>query len=98
MCRFYAAKRDRFSESCKGMAADVGDLADWGLDRGEFDLVAVGRVLISDPEWARRSSDLSRKGSKRGEWTMCPLSRLMMQLPSFRAENTRSQRSQRIHI
>ena len=27
------------------------------LDRGDFDLVAVGRALISDPDWAAKVRD-----------------------------------------
>ena len=27
------------------------------MEKGEFDLVAVGRALISDPEWAAKVRD-----------------------------------------
>ncbi|HEV2160555.1 NADH:flavin oxidoreductase [Bradyrhizobium sp.] len=48
-----------FIESYKGGAAEVGDLGDLEarLQRAEFDLVAVGRALISDPEWAAKIRD-----------------------------------------
>ena len=38
------------------LAAGVAELDDLmeRLERGEFDLVAVGRALISDPEWATK--------------------------------------------
>ena len=27
------------------------------MERGEFDLIAVGRALLSDPAWARKVHD-----------------------------------------
>jgi 2,4-dienoyl-CoA reductase-like NADH-dependent reductase (Old Yellow Enzyme family) len=38
----------------EGSAAGKLDEAIERLDRGEFDLVAVGRALLQDPEWARK--------------------------------------------
>lgn len=48
-----------FIDSYKGGVAEVGDLNDLEarLERGDFDLVAVGRALISDPEWAAKVRD-----------------------------------------
>lgn len=49
-----------FFDSFEGNASQVGDnLAELGrrLDRGEFDLVAVGRALIADADWARKVRD-----------------------------------------
>ncbi len=37
-------------------AASLDDLVE-RLDRGEFDLVAVGRALLQDPEWAAKVKD-----------------------------------------
>jgi 2,4-dienoyl-CoA reductase-like NADH-dependent reductase (Old Yellow Enzyme family) len=38
----------------EGSAAGKLDEVVARLDRGEFDLVAVGRALLQDPEWARK--------------------------------------------
>ena len=35
------------------VSADLGPLAH-RVAHGEFDLVAVGRALLTDPEWARK--------------------------------------------
>lgn len=45
-----------FTGSMRGETAQVGDLVDLEkrLAEGEFDLVAVGRALISDPTWAKK--------------------------------------------
>ena len=41
--------------------AAIGEIAEfnqlvalWSLEKGEFDLVAVGRALLQDPEWATK--------------------------------------------
>ena len=48
-----------FIHAFRGESAEVGDLSDLEtrLEAGEFDLVAVGRALISDPEWAAKVRD-----------------------------------------
>ncbi len=48
-----------FIQSYKGQSADVGELdgLEARLARGEFDLVAVGRALITDPEWTAKVRD-----------------------------------------
>jgi 2,4-dienoyl-CoA reductase-like NADH-dependent reductase (Old Yellow Enzyme family) len=48
-----------FIESFKGSSAEAGELLELEarLGRGEFDLVAVGRALIVDPEWALKVRD-----------------------------------------
>lgn len=45
-----------FFGAFKGESAGVAELDDLleRLERGEFDLVAVGRALVSDPEWATK--------------------------------------------
>ncbi len=46
-----------------------GDRSVARMERGEFDLIAVGRALLSDAAWARKvhSSDLSAlKGFETG--------------------------------
>ena len=55
-----------FIDSYQGKSAEVGELHELEerLARGDFDLVAVGRALIGDPEWAskvrnRRFDELS---------------------------------------
>jgi len=54
-----------FISAFRGEGSEVGDLTELErrLEAGEFDLAAVGRALISDPEWAakvaaRRFQDL----------------------------------------
>lgn len=48
-----------FIGSFRGESSEVGDLAGLlaRLDAGEFDLVAVGRALISDPDWPMKVKD-----------------------------------------
>lgn len=48
-----------FIQSYKGESAEVGDLGELEarLARDEFDLVAVGRALITDPHWATKVRD-----------------------------------------
>ena len=51
-----------FIDAFKGESAEVGGLGELGqLDRrlrdGEFDLVAVGRALITDPQWPSKVRD-----------------------------------------
>ncbi len=48
-----------FIHAFRGESSEVGDLIDLEarLEAGEFDLVAVGRALISDPEWAAKVRD-----------------------------------------
>ena len=48
-----------FVMSFRGEGSAVGDLDELEkrLEAGEFDLVAVGRALISDPEWALKVRD-----------------------------------------
>lgn len=48
-----------FIHAFRGESSEVGDLSDLEarLEAGEFDLVAVGRALISDPEWAAKVRD-----------------------------------------
>ncbi|MEQ1782880.1 MAG: 12-oxophytodienoate reductase, partial [Hyphomonadaceae bacterium] len=43
-----------FTASFRGEGSAAGKLDETieRLDRGEFDLVAVGRALLQDPEWA----------------------------------------------
>src|SRR5882757_8613205 len=45
-----------FIDSYQGKSAEVGELHELEerLARGDFDLVAVGRALIGDPEWASK--------------------------------------------
>jgi 2,4-dienoyl-CoA reductase-like NADH-dependent reductase (Old Yellow Enzyme family) len=45
-----------FIQSFKGEGAKAGPLdeIERRLDRGDFDLVAVGRALLSDPEWTKK--------------------------------------------
>ena len=40
----------------RGESSDVADFRDLfqRLDRGEFDLIAVGRALLVDPHWVRK--------------------------------------------
>ncbi len=45
-----------FEEGKGGQAASLDNLIE-RLDRGEFDLVAVGRALLSDPAWAAKIRD-----------------------------------------
>jgi len=42
-----------------GGTPEIGDLSglEARMQRGEFDLVAVGRVLLSDPAWAAKIRD-----------------------------------------
>lgn len=48
-----------FINAFRGEGSEIGDLAELEtrLEAGEFDLVAVGRALISDPEWAAKVRD-----------------------------------------
>ncbi len=48
-----------FIQSYKGESAEVGDLGELEarLASGEFDLVAVGRALITDPDWTAKVRD-----------------------------------------
>src|SRR5260221_238138 len=45
-----------FEESLQGKRAEPGSLDELlrRLDRGDFDLVAVGRPLLADPNWAKK--------------------------------------------
>ncbi|MEU9351729.1 NADH:flavin oxidoreductase [Streptomyces griseoloalbus] len=45
-----------FLKAFQGQGAEVGDLDDLldRMERDEFDLVAVGRALLQDPEWAAK--------------------------------------------
>lgn len=45
-----------FIQSFKGMGAEAGSLDELTrrLERGDFDLVAVGRAILSDPMWAKK--------------------------------------------
>lgn len=45
-----------FTGAFRGESSSVGKLDETvaRLDRGEFDLVAVGRALLQDPEWAQK--------------------------------------------
>jgi 2,4-dienoyl-CoA reductase-like NADH-dependent reductase (Old Yellow Enzyme family) len=47
-----------FGGAFRGEGSRVGKLDEIieRLDRGEFDLIAVGRALLQDPEWARKVS------------------------------------------
>ncbi|WP_438433232.1 NADH:flavin oxidoreductase [Gorillibacterium sp. sgz500922] len=45
-----------FAEGKGGQPAGMGQLVE-RLERGEFDLVAVGRALLSDPAWAAKVRD-----------------------------------------
>ncbi|MNO31377.1 NADH oxidase [compost metagenome] len=45
-----------FTEGKGGQAAGIDNLIE-RLERGEFDLVAVGRALLSDPAWAAKIRD-----------------------------------------
>jgi 2,4-dienoyl-CoA reductase-like NADH-dependent reductase (Old Yellow Enzyme family) len=45
-----------FREGVGARAAHLGNLLE-RLEQGEFDLVAVGRALLSDPEWANKIRD-----------------------------------------
>ena len=40
------------------------------MERGEFDLVAVGRALIADPDWAVKVRDGDTAGLKGFETAM----------------------------
>lgn len=48
-----------FINAFRGEGSEIGDLSalETRLEAGEFDLVAVGRALISDPEWAAKVRD-----------------------------------------
>ncbi|ASD63141.1 NADH:flavin oxidoreductase [Bdellovibrio bacteriovorus] len=48
-----------FLNSFRGQGAEVGGLDELTrrLDRGDFDLVAVGRALLSDPQWVKKVKD-----------------------------------------
>lgn len=48
-----------FINAFRGEGSEIGDLAELEtrLEAKEFDLVAVGRALISDPEWAAKVRD-----------------------------------------
>ena len=45
-----------FVNAFRGEGSGVSSLDDVAerLDKGEYDLVAVGRALLQDPEWARK--------------------------------------------
>jgi 2,4-dienoyl-CoA reductase-like NADH-dependent reductase (Old Yellow Enzyme family) len=45
-----------FLKSFQGEGAEIGDLDNLldRFERDEFDMVAVGRALLQDPEWARK--------------------------------------------
>lgn len=45
-----------FREGAGANAVDLGNLLE-RLEQGEFDLVAVGRALLHDPEWANKIRD-----------------------------------------
>ncbi len=48
-----------FLKAFQGQGAELGDLDDLldRFERDEFDMVAVGRALLQDPEWARKVLD-----------------------------------------
>lgn len=50
---------DEFLGSFRGQSAGVADLSELirRLEQGEFDLVAIGRSLLNDPEWAAKVRD-----------------------------------------
>lgn len=52
-------KGNDFVHAFKGESAEVGDLSELEsrLGAGEFDLVAVGRALITDPHWPAKVRD-----------------------------------------
>jgi 2,4-dienoyl-CoA reductase-like NADH-dependent reductase (Old Yellow Enzyme family) len=52
-------KGNDFVHAFKGESAEVGDLNELEsrLSQGEFDLVAVGRALITDPQWPAKVRD-----------------------------------------
>lgn len=52
-------KGNDFIHAFRGESAEVGDLGELEamLERNEFDLVAVGRALITDPQWPAKVRD-----------------------------------------
>ncbi len=52
-------KGNDFTHAFKGESAEIGELGELEkrLQQGEFDLVAVGRALITDPQWPAKVRD-----------------------------------------
>lgn len=56
-----------FINSFRGQGAEVGGLEELTrrLERGDFDLVAVGRALLTDPQWVKKVKE-ARTGELKG--------------------------------
>jgi 2,4-dienoyl-CoA reductase-like NADH-dependent reductase (Old Yellow Enzyme family) len=56
-----------FINSFRGQGAEVGGLEELTrrLERGDFDLVGVGRALLTDPHWVKKVKE-ARTGELKG--------------------------------